>query len=402
MSGVTSERAGFRTGLEVCVDASPDASPAAIGGRRFGLLMNQASVDASFRYAHELLNERFPDQLAALFGPQHGMFGEQQDNMIETPHAVHPELGVPVHSLYAERRKPTPVMLEGLELFVVDLQDVGTRVYTFVWTVTYCLEACAEAGIPVLVLDRPNPIGGSVIEGPSLDPAFASFVGREAIPMRHGLTLAELVLYLNDAMELKADVSVVPMEGWTREMLWPDTGRTWVATSPNLPRYEGVLVYPGQVLLEGTELSEGRGTTTPFELVGAPFVDPRRLLAELRDLVDDAVILREIRFEPTFQKLQGLSCAGVCLHPVDAGRVRSYRLTLALIGAVQRCWPGEFRWRQPPYEYEAELMPFDILTGSDRARVAIDAGLTAAALDELCAVDDASWSDATADYRLYR
>jgi uncharacterized protein YbbC (DUF1343 family) len=363
--------------------------------------MNQASVDAGFRYSWDVLNERFPGRLVALFGPQHGMFGEQQDNMIETPHAEHPGLGVPIYSLYSEQRKPTPAMLDGLDLFVVDLQDVGTRVYTFIWTVTYCLEACAEAGIPVLVLDRPNPIGGVDIEGPVLEERFASFVGRTAIPMRHALTIGELALYLNDAMVIGADVQVVPMQGWSREMHWPDTGRTWVATSPNLPRYEGVLVYPGQVLLEGTELSEGRGTSTPFEFVGAPFIDAGRLAAEVCELVDEAVALREVCFEPTFQKLSGERCRGLCLHPVDAPGVRSYRLTLALIGAVARCWPGEFRWREPPYEYEDRLMPFDILTGSDRARVAIDAGLTTTGLEELCEVDEVWWARESGMYRLY-
>ena len=232
---------------------------------RFGLVCNQASVARPFRHAADALAQRYPGKLAAIFGPQHGLWSTEQDNMIETGHARHPRLGVPVHSLYGETRKPQQQWLDGLDLLVVDLQDVGTRVYTYVWTLTYCLEACAQKGIPVLVLDRPNPLGGDVAEGQALDLRYQSFVGRAPLPMRHGLTIGELAKWCNDVMGLSADVRVLPMQGWRRSMLWADTGRAWVPPSPNLPRHEGALVYPGQVLLEGTELSEGRGTTTPFE-----------------------------------------------------------------------------------------------------------------------------------------
>ena len=207
-------------GLEACLAEPPNI----LQGARFGLLLNQASVDRHFRHAHELLDERFPGQLAALFTPQHGLWCEEQDNMVETGHAVEPHLGIPIHSLYSETRVPSPEMLRDLELLVVDLQDVGTRVYTYIWTVSYCLEACASAGIDVLVLDRPNPLGGETAQGPRLDPAFSSFVGLAPIPMRHGLTMGEMALYLNDARELGADVQVVPMDGWRRDMLWAVSG----------------------------------------------------------------------------------------------------------------------------------------------------------------------------------
>jgi uncharacterized protein YbbC (DUF1343 family) len=384
-------------GLEVCLDRPPRILQYA----RIGLVANQASVDGRFRHAHELLAERFPGRLAALFGPQHGLWSEQQDNMVETPHAVHPRLRIPVHSLYAERRKPTPAMLAGLDALVVDLQDVGTRVYTYVWTLSYCLEACAEQGIPLVVLDRPNPLGGQVVEGPTLEPAFASFVGRAPIPMRHALTIGELALWLRAHFSLDVELEVVPMRGWQRAMLWPDLGRAWVPPSPNLPRFEGALVYPGQVLLEGTRLSEGRGTTTPFEACGAPFVDPEALRDALEEAGVRDFVARPVRFEPTFQKHRGRSCGGVFLHALDPREVRPYRASVALLAAVRRLWPDGFEWLPPPYEYETEQMPIDILSGGDRLRRSIDAGRAERELDGLCAADVAGWTEEVRRHLLY-
>ncbi len=386
-----------KLGIEICLERPPTI----MAGKRLGLLVNQASVDRDFRYTHRLLHDRFNHQVVALFGPQHGFFSEQQDNMIETGHARDPQLGIPIHSLYADQRKPTAAMLDGVDLLVVDLQDVGTRVYTYVWTLTLCMEACAEQGIGVLVLDRPNPLGGAVVEGPVLKENFTSFVGRAAIPMRHGLTIGELALCLNEVMDINADVHVQAMEGWQREMLWPHTGRPWVPTSPNLPRFTGVQVYPGQVLIEGTTLSEGRGTTTPFEMVGAPFIVPERLIKRLDALGYPGLSLRPIRFEPTFQKCAQQSCSGLFLHPMDSELMRSYRFSLALIGAVRELWSDQFAWLSPPYEYEEELTPFDMLTGDDRARHAIDTGLDRDALDEISAMDLDAWNHCTAAYRLY-
>lgn len=383
------------TGLEVCLADAPTV----LDGKRFGLLLNQASVDCRFRYAHHCLASKFPGQLVALFGPQHGVFCEQQDNMIETPHGTDDDLGVPVYSLYADQRKPTPAMLEGLDAFVVDLQDVGTRVYTYIWTVTYCLEACADAGIPVVILDRPNPLGGVVIEGPLLNPNYSTFVGRAAVPMRHGLTMGEMATFLNAAMGIGAEIEVVSMLGWNRRMLWPDTGRPWLPPSPNLPRFEGALVYPGQVLTEGTRLSEGRGTTTPFEVVGAPFVDSNQLALRLSEMGTSGITCRSLRFEPTFQKHAGISCAGFHLHSLDPYATRSYRFTVALLAAVAELWPDNFEWLPPPYEYEEKLMPIDILSGSDQLRTAIDSG--SVDVDALCRVDVAAWQEATREFWLY-
>ena len=375
-------------GLDVACQTPPDVLRHA---KAFGLVCNQASVDRGFRHAADALAHRFPGKLQAIFGPQHGLWSTEQDNMVETGHARHPRLGIPVHSLYSETRKPQQQMLDGLDALVVDLQDVGTRVYTYVWTLTYCLEACAQKGIPVLVLDRPNPLGGEVAEGPLLDLRFQSFVGRAPLPMRHGLSMGELARWCNDVLGLGADVRVVPMQGWRRAMLWPDTGRAFVPPSPNLPRFEGTLVYPGQVLLEGTELSEGRGTTTPFEQFGAPFVDPWQLqsLVSAHDL--RGVVLRPVWFEPTFQKWQGKPCGGLFLHVTDPAAFRSYRTTLALLRGMRELWPQQFAWRQPPYEYEHVRMPIDILAGGDGVRAFVDGHRPLRDLDTLASAPSDWW-----------
>ncbi len=387
-----------RIGLEIVLDDPPSI----LMGSRFGLLMNQASVDGRFRYACDLLAERFPGRLAALFSPQHGLWCEEQDNMIETGHGVYRPLGIPVHSLYSETRRPTAQMLQGLDCLLVDLQDVGTRVYTFIWTVSHCLEACAEAGIPVVVLDRPNPLGGEICEGPILEGGFTSFIGRAAIPMRHALTLGEMALLVNDMLAIGADVQVVAMQGWRRKMLWPETGRPWVMPSPNMPRLETAVVYPGQVLVEGTTLSEGRGTTTPFEVVGAPYIDPQRLAARLADYATPGLAIRPVRFRPTFNKWAGQSCGGVALHYTDPTAVRCYATTVAIFACLKSLYPEQFSWLSPPYEYEAVLMPIDILTGSSRLRGALDSGLASPEeISELAALDVDRWRERSRSFLLY-
>jgi uncharacterized protein YbbC (DUF1343 family) len=387
-------------GLENCLESPPRALRDAT---QFGLLANQASVNKDFEYASTLLARRFPGKLAALFSPQHGYWGEQQENMIETGHGRDGVLGVPVYSLYSETRKPTPAMLRGLECVVIDLQDVGTRIYTFAWTMMACLESCASARIPVVVLDRPNPLGGDSMEGPPLDLHYASFVGRSAIPMRHGLTMGELARWMSARHEIETDLSVVKMSGWSRHMLWPDTARTWVPTSPNLPRWEGCLAYPGQVLLEGTNVSEGRGTTTPFEVCGAPYVDPMKLLAELEPFQLTGVRLRPVRFLPTFHKWRGKSCGGLCLHVSDPRSFQPVRTTLALITTIRRLWPSEFAWRDPPYEYETVKRPIDILFGNCMFREALerDTVKTPADVDRLLVLDKAAWQKQVAAQLLY-
>ncbi len=258
-----------KTGLDVIrADSARE-----LAGHRIGLVVNQASIGSDLVHARHAFSHRFDKRLMALFGPQHGIFGERQDNMVESPHAVDAELDLPVYSLYSETRKPTPRMLDGIDVLVIDLQDVGTRVYTFMHTMAYCMLAARDADIKVVVLDRPNPVGGLAVEGNPLNPDFASFVGLYPIPMRHGMTMGELAHLFNEGYRIGCDLSVIPMEGWQRRMRFHETGLPWVMPSPNLPTLDTALVYPGQVLLEGTNLSEGRGTTRPFELFGAPYID---------------------------------------------------------------------------------------------------------------------------------
>jgi uncharacterized protein YbbC (DUF1343 family) len=376
------------TGLERFL-ADP---PRALGRARIGLLCNQASVDRGFRHARDLAARRFGRRLAALFAPQHGVFGEQQDNMVESPHTRDPQLGIPVWSLYGEVRRPTAEMLAGIDVLLVDLQDAGCRVYTFITTLRSCLEEAARHGKKVVVLDRPNPVGGAAVEGPPLLPALRSFVGAHAVPLRHGLTLGELALLFDAEGRIGADLSVARMRGWRRRMLFADTGLPWVPPSPNLPTPESAVVYPGQVLLEGTLLSEGRGTTRPFEVCGAPWIEPRALRDALRRRRLPGVAFREAWFRPTFQKHAGLVCGGVQLHVTDAGAFRPCRTTLALLHEALRLADGRDFWRLPPYEYETERLPFDLLAGDPRVRERLAAGWTAGRLER-------TWSPALADFR---
>ena len=362
--------------------------PAVLNGARFGLLINRASVDRELRFACDVLNDAYPGQLAAIFTPQHGLWGEQQANMIESPHGRHPGLDVPIYSLYSETRQPTAEMLDGLDCFIVDLQDVGCRVYTFIWTVLNCLRACADAGLPMLVLDRPNPLGNRV-EGPLLEPEFRSFVGGACIPMRHGQTLGQLARFLNESEEINAELQVLDVVDCAPEAMFDQWKRPWIPPSPNLPTFQSALVYPGQVLLEGTNISEGRGTTTPFEVCGAPFIDEFRLCELLTSVDLPGVSFLPIRYTPTFDKWAGESCGGVSLQVTDQQGFRPYLTTLAILATVFQSWPEHAEWLPPPYEYETVKMPIDILSGSPKLRESI-AGIDCSdwtVFDELARVD---------------
>ncbi len=339
-----------------------------ISKERIGLLSNPASVDSQFNHARLLIDGRFPHQLKALFSPQHGFFAEKQDNMIESPDMLDPVLKIPVYSLYGVSRKPEARMFEPIDVLLVDLQDVGTRVYTFIYTLSYCLEAAREYGVRVIILDRPNPINGITVEGNCLAPDCTSFVGRYPIPMRHGLTIGELAHLFNDYFEIGCDLAVISMQGWKRNMLFADTGLPWVAPSPNLPTPVSALVYPGQVLLEGTNISEGRGTTQPFELFGAPYIDVAKILpaSGIRKL--HGAVLRPAVFEPTSNKWQQIPCNGFQIHVTDPGRYQPYKTTLQLIRAVRSNHPQHFEWTPPPYEYEFERMPIDLIIGDRGVR----------------------------------
>lgn len=379
-----------RTGLEVVASNQRHV----LEGQRFALLMNQASVSRDFRYSCDVLNDEFPGQLVALFSPQHGFWGEQQANMIESDHSVYEPLGLPVFSLYSRTRRPTEESLSNADTLVIDLQDVGTRVYTFIWTVKECLSACAQLGKRVVILDRPNPVGGKIAEGPLIQPGYESFVGGAAVPMRHGLTIGEMALLLNAESERPCRLEVVTMEGWHRDMLWPRTGLPWIPPSPNMPSPETAAVYPGQVLLEGTNISEGRGTTLPFRLFGAPWIEPDAVLSRLGNAPRDCgVLLQPYRFRPTFDKYRGDVCSGFQIQIIDPQRVRSFRLTVEILNVLADLYADHFQWLEPPYEYEYVKPPIDILYGSDLLRrlLAQDGPLDSCELGLACELDSTAW-----------
>ncbi|MBM3543476.1 MAG: DUF1343 domain-containing protein [Alphaproteobacteria bacterium] len=347
------------------------ASPR-LKGLRVGVLANPASVDRDFRHVADLLAAAPDWTLTAIFGPQHGFRSDLQDNMIETPHARDTKRGVPIFSLYSETREPTPEMLSLIDVLVIDIQDIGARIYTFIYTMANCLRAAAKAGIPVIVCDRPNPIGGVAVEGPMLEVGYASFVGQFPIPMRHGMTVGELARLFNEAHGIGAALEVVKMEGWTREMYFDDTGLPWVMPSPNMPTLDTAIVYPGTVLFEGTMLSEGRGTTRPFELIGAPWLDGEALAARMNALGLSGVHFRPAIFEPTFQKHANETCGGCQIHVTDREIFAPVAAGAALLRECHGSAPKHFKWRDPPYEYEHDKMPIDILAGSPQLREQIE------------------------------
>lgn len=341
--------------------------PERLRGARIGAVLHAASVTGDLVATLDVLDRHAAGglfQLAALFGPQHGFGGTTQDNMIEWQGFTHPRLGIPVHSLYGEHREPTPDMLHGVDALVIDLQDVGSRYYTFIWTMFLCLKACAQAGVQVVVCDRPNPINGIDTEGEPQDREFLSFVGLWPLDIRHARTIGELALQFRREIGLDVDLYVLPMNGWVREMWWDDTGLPWIPPSPNMPTLDTATVYPGMCLLEGTNLSEGRGTTRPFEFFGAPWIpDEHDFAARLNALGLPGVRFREAVFEPAFQKHAGSVCRGAQLHVTDRSAFRPVRTGIDILRLVKDLCPDSFRWNDPPYEYEFEKLPIEILLG---------------------------------------
>lgn len=350
----------------------------ALDGRRVGVVCNPASVDAQLRNVADRLAAHPRARLGAIFGPQHGFRSDVQDNMIETRHANDEIRRVPVYSLYSETREPTADMLRDLDALVIDLQDVGVRIYTYVYTMANCLKAARRSGLKVFVCDRPNPIGGTQLEGPTLVPGNESFVGLYPIPMRHGMTIGELARLFNEHFGIGADLEVVAMDGWRRDMYFDATERTWVMSSPNIPTFETTLVYPGTVLFEGTNISEGRGTTRPFELVGAPWVIAERFADQMNRRELPGVFFRPVLFEPTFQKHARVGCGGCQIHVLDRVAFRPVESAVALLEAFRNEGRVQFKWREPPYEYEFTRNPFDVLAGSPTLREQIEAGVPVA------------------------
>ncbi|MHC9540009.1 MAG: exo-beta-N-acetylmuramidase NamZ domain-containing protein [Vulcanimicrobiota bacterium] len=341
-------------------------------GASIGLLVNQASVCRNLTPTVELFRTAHHLKLKALFGPQHGIAGTTQDNMIEWESFKDRSTSLPVYSLYGEVRKPTPEMLKGIDCFVIDLFDIGARYYTFLWSALLALQACAEKGIRVVVLDRPNPINGITVEGPLLSENFLSFVGLYPLVIRHGMTIGEILSMIRAEKKIDVPLDIIICQGWKRGMWFDETGLPWVLPSPNMPALETATVYPGFCLLEGTTLSEGRGTTRPFELFGAPFVDSAALKSDLEREKLAGVIVRAASFEPTFQKHKGITCGGVQLHVTDRSRFRSVITAVAALKALKRRYHSEWSWKAPPYEYEYDKLPFDILAGGEAMRMNIE------------------------------
>jgi uncharacterized protein YbbC (DUF1343 family) len=381
-------------------------------GRRVALLAHPASVTADLTHALDALMAQGDVRIVAAFGPQHGLRGDKQDNMMESPDFVDPVHGIPVFSLYGEVRRPTAAMMDRFDVLLVDLQDVGCRIYTFVTTLLYMLEEAARRGKSVWVLDRPNPIGRPV-EGLLLRPGWESFVGAGALPMRHGLTLGELARWFIRTAHLDVDCEVVTLQGWKPANApgygWPLGERTWVNPSPNAPNLWMARCYPGTVMLEGTTLSEGRGTTRPLELLGAPALDVRGLLAKMQDLAQDWLCgcrLRPCSFEPTFHKHVGKLCAGFQIHVEDASyyhhEFRPWRLVALALKALRCLRPDFPLWRDFPYEYVKNRLAFDVINGSELLRSWVDdEQATPVDLDSMAAPDEAAWRAARRDVLLY-
>jgi len=350
--------------------------PRQLKGARIGLLVNPASVNRRLIHAIDiaLSSKRF--KLTSLFGPQHGIWANTQDNMIEWKGFIDKKTGLPVYSLYGDTRKPLPEMLRDIDALVIDLQDIGSRYYTFIWTMSLAMEACSEIGKTVVVLDRPNPINGIDIEGPVVEEGSFSFVGLKPLPVRHGMTIGEISLYLKDRFYPSLDLKIIKMEGWKRRLWFNETGLPWVMPSPNMPTLDTATVYPGMCLLEGTNLSEGRGTTRPFEIFGAPFIEPERLVSRLKELKLRGVFFRPLYFEPTFHKYRAQLLGGAQIHVTDRRSFKPFLTGVAIIKTVKELYPEEFLWRRPPYEYETEKLPIDILSGSTMLRQFIEEART--------------------------
>ncbi len=380
-----------RLGIENLLDGKLDL----IRGQRVGLVCNQASVFPDLRHAADVFGEQTSFQLTTLFGPQHGIRGDVQYNMIETPHVIDPRTGIMVYSLYSEVREPTEEMLKNLDAIVVDLQDVGCRIYTFIYTMANCMRAAAKFGKKVIVCDRPNPIGGNAVEGNITEDAFKSFVGQFELPTRHGMTIGELARMFNSHFGIGCDLEVVEMTEWTREMWGDETGLPWVLPSPNIPDVDTCIVFPATVHVEGTELSEGRGTTLPFFLNGAPFIDPYAWAEELRRFDFPGVAFREAYFRPTFCEFASETCGGVQIHITDREIFTPVIVGIAMVKTVYDMYPDKFSWRQNAYEYVFDKNPFDVVCGTDKIRKQIESG-------EAIAEIEGDWKGPLEDFKAER
>lgn len=379
-----------RTGLDVLFQYRRHL----LDQKRIALVANPSSVDSNLGFIVDLFLSEKVGRLVSLFGPEHGLRGEMQD---QEPCSFFQDsiTGLPVYSLYGNRLKPAAEMLKDVDTVVFDIQDVGSRYYTFIYTLSYVMEACKEAKVEVVVLDRPNPINGVAVEGPVLEPGYESFVGRYSIPIRHGMTVGELAFYFHQECGLDCPLEVVEMEGWERRYFFDDTGLPWVLPSPNMPTADTALVYPGMCLLEGTNVSEGRGTTRPFEVFGASWIEPRRICAALEQLRLEGVRFRPLHFRPTFHKYQNELCGGAQLHVTDRYAFRPVRTTLSILSVLLQEYRQPFCWKEPPYEFVTDRLPIDILLGNSWIREDLERNVPAAQMEE-------KWIAALAEFRKKR
>lgn len=388
--------------VQVGLEALLEDVPEIMRGARVGLICNQSSVNHAFEHAADLLHGHSSFELTALFGPQHGIRGDVQDNMIETAHGADRKTGLPVHSLYSETREPTEKMLEDVDVLVFDMQDVGCRIYTFVYTLANCMRIAGQLNKTVVVCDRPNPINGLDISGNVLEPEYASFVGLFPLPTRHGMTVGELAQMFRGEFDVQCDLQIVPMRSWERKHWIDETDAPWVMPSPNMPTLDTATVFPGTVHFEGTQLSEGRGTTKPFELVGAPYIDPDAYADKLTELALPGVIFRSCAFQPTFQKHAKVTCGGVQIHVVDRDRFDPVVAGIALVKIAHDLYPNEFLWKEPPYEYVFDKNPFDVISGTNKIREAIEQGADLGSIRDGWRAGLREFEKKRAPYLLYR
>jgi uncharacterized protein YbbC (DUF1343 family) len=389
MNSTNSKRT--RVGVEALLNEKIDL----IRGLRVGVVCNQASILPDFTHVADVFLKSADCTLTTLFGPQHGIRGDVQDNMIETPHTVDRETGIPVYSLYSETREPTEEMLAELDAIVFDMQDVGCRIYTFIYTMANCMRAAKKYGKKVIVCDRPNPINGNGVEGNMLEEDFASFVGQFPMPTRHGMTCAELALMFNDHYGIGCDLAVVKMDGWERDFWFEQTGLPFVMPSPNIPHVDTCVIFPGTVHIEGTEVSEGRGTTKPFELIGAPYIDPVVYKRELDKLDLPGVAFRSTYFQPTFQKFGRVTCGGVQIHMTDREALLPVITGVAVMKVAFDLYPEHFLWKQTAYEYVFDKNPIDVVAGTDKLRKQLENGVSVEAIQ-------ASWKEDEDGFRALR
>ncbi len=366
---MSSNESMVKTGVDVIISQS--LLP--LKHKRTALLANQASLTGNLVHTAEALISTGLE-LAALFGPQHGYQEDTQANMIEWEGYHHPLYGIPVYSLYGHTRKPEKGVLRNIDTLIIDLQDTGSRPYTYLWTAMLAMEACAQTEREIVVLDRPNPLGGQHVEGPVLHEDYKSLVGLFPLPMRHGLTMGEALNLINQSRPVGCELNIITMEGWTRDMHYRHTGLAWVMPSPNMPTTDTAWVYPGSVMLEGTNISEGRGTTRPFEIVGAPWIESEKFAGRLNRAGLKGVYFRPIQFRPTWDKYRGEICGGAQIHVTDRNSFLPVRCGAVIIKTAAETYPRLFHWKSPPYEYEYHLPPIDIITGSRDFRNTVESG----------------------------